>query len=116
MDAWLIVLIALVVIAVIAWALVRRSAQRAAERRRLAGEASAHRQQADSNVERARDLGREAESHRRQAEEHAAQAEEHATAADEHAAQASELEQRTKTAGEAAAFHDEQAADRESKL
>jgi len=61
-------------------------------------------------VEAERDLGH------RQAEQHAARANEHATAAAEHAEKAAKLEKGTQTAGKAAAFHDEQAAERERKL
>jgi hypothetical protein len=67
-------------------------------------------------VAKARDRGRDAEVHRRQAEEHAARAEEHAAAASEHAEKASALDRQVRTAGEAAAFHDAQAAEREEKL
>ena len=111
-----IVIAAIVVIALLAALARRRAAEREIERERLSGEASAYRNQADSSVARARERGREAETHRRQAEEHAARAEEHAAAADEHAEKAASLEQDVNTAGKAAAFHGKQAAEREDKL
>jgi hypothetical protein len=111
-----IVIAAIILVAVAAVLIRRRAAERELERRRLAGEASAHRDQAESNVSRARELGRDAELHRRQAEEHAAAAEEHAAAADEHAERATGLDRKVQTAGKAAARHDEQAAEREQKL
>ena len=107
---------AVIVIALIATMLRRNAAEREIEHERLSGEASAHRDQADSNVAKARERGREAEEHRRRAEEHAILAEEHATAASEHAEQAAALESQIRTAGESAAFHDSQAAEREAKL
>ena len=107
---------AIIVIALIAAMLRRNAAEREIEHERLSGEALAHRDQADSNVAKARERGRAAEEHRQQAEEHAIRAEEHAAAASEHAEQASTLESQVKTAGEAAAFHDSQAAEREEKL
>jgi FtsZ-interacting cell division protein ZipA len=111
-----IVIAAIVVIALIAALLRRRAAEHEIEQDRLSGEALAHRDQADSNVAKARERGREAEQHRSEAEEHAARADQHATAAAEHAEKASALEQQIQTAGKAAAFHDDQAAEREEKL
>jgi len=111
-----IVIAVLVVVGLLALMARRRAAEREIEAERLSGEAVAHRQQADSNVAKARERGRDAERHRRQAEQHAAQAEEHAAAASEHAEKAGTLEREVNTAGEAAAFHDRQAAEREEKL
>ena len=111
-----IVLAVLVVVGLLAVMARRRAAEREIEHERLSGEATAHRQQADSNVAKARERGRDAERHRRQAEDHAVRAEEHATAATEHAEKAGTLEREVRTAGEAAAFHDRQAAEREEKL
>jgi FtsZ-interacting cell division protein ZipA len=107
---------AIIVIALVATMLRRNAAEREIEHNRLSGEALAHRDQADSNVAKARERGREAEEHRRQAEEHAVRAEEHAAAASEHAEQASQLEGQIRIAGEAAARHDAAAAEREAKL
>lgn len=114
-------IIVIVVAALIAIALLvafarHRSAEREIEHDRLSSEAFAHRDQADSNVARAREVGREAEAERSEAERHAAVAEEHAQKADEHAQKASDLEKRVETAGRAAAFHDEQAAEREERI
>ena len=50
------------------------------------------------------------------AERHAVEAEEHAAAASEHAEKAAAYERQARTAGEAAACHDREAADREAKL
>ena len=111
-----IVIAAIVVIALIAAFLRSRSAEREIEQERLSSEAVAHRDQADSNVAKARERGREADEARRQAEEHAVRAEEHAAAATEKAEQAAALEQQIRTAGKAAAFHDDQAAEREEQL
>jgi len=111
-----IVIAAIVVVAAIAAWLRHRAAEREIEAERLSGEAVAHRDQADANVGRARERGREAKAHRRQAEEHAAKAEEHAAVADEHAEKAAELEGEVRRAGEAAAFHDNAAAEREEQL
>lgn len=119
MSTALIIAIVVVVLIVAALAVTfarRAAAEREIERKRLSGEASAHREQADSNVGRAKELGREAEVHRAEAERHAVAADEHAEAASEHAEKATKLEQSVQTAGKAAAFHDEQAADREEKL
>jgi ABC-type lipoprotein release transport system permease subunit len=107
---------AIVVIALIAAMVRRRNAEREIEQHRLSGEALAHRDQADSNVAKAQERGHEAELHRRQASEHAVRAEEHAAAASEHAEKATGLEREIQTAGQAAAFHDDQAAEREDKL
>jgi hypothetical protein len=113
----IVIVIAAVVLAAVAFTLIRRAAaEREIEHERVSGEAFAHRDQADANVARARDLGREAEEHRSEAARHAAAADEHALAAQEHAERATKLEQEVKTAGKAAAFHDEQAADREERL
>jgi hypothetical protein len=111
-----IVVAAVIVIALVAAMVRRQAAEREIEHDRLSGEAFAHRDQADANVARARELGREAEDARRQAEEHAIAADEHARAAQENAQRATELEGRVETAGRAAARHDEQAAEREDKL
>jgi hypothetical protein len=111
-----IIVAAVIVIALLAMLARRRAAEREIEQERLSGEALAHRDQADANVARARDRGRAAEEHRRQANEHAERAEEHATQAAEHAEKATELEGQVRTAGKAAAFHDDQAAEREAKL
>jgi len=94
----------------------RRAAEREIEHDRLSGEAVAHRDQAESNVARARERGRDADRHRTVAERHAVEAEEHAAAASEHAEKAAKLERQARTAGEAAARHDREAADREAKL
>lgn len=111
------IIIAIVVLAIVAFLVWRRvAAERAAEKARLAQEASAHREQADSNVARARELGSAAEVHRAEAERHAVAADEHAHAAQEHAEKASELESKIRTAGKSAARHDELATDREQKL
>jgi FtsZ-interacting cell division protein ZipA len=111
-----IVIAALIVVGLLVAMARRRAAEREIEQERLSGEALAHRDQADSNVARARERGRDAERHRREAEEHAVRAEEHAAAASEHAEKAGSLERQVRTAGEAAAFHDRQAAEREEKL
>jgi hypothetical protein len=111
-----IVIAAIVVIAAVAALLRSRAIEREIEQERLSGEALAHRDQADSNVARARERGREAERHRREAEQHAVRAEEHAAAAADHAEKAAALERQIQTAGRAAAFHDGQAAEREEKL
>jgi hypothetical protein len=112
----LIALAVLIVIGVAVTMLRKRAAEREIERERLSGEASAHRDQADSNVARARDLGHKAEEERAAAERHAIAADEHAKAAQEHAERATGLEEKTQNAGHAAAFHDKQAAEREEKL
>ncbi len=109
-------LAALLLIGLAASLLRKRALEREVEHDRLSGEASAHREQADSNIARARELGREAESERSEAERHAIAAEEHTEAAAAHAERARALEQRIRTAGSAAAFHDERAAEREQKL
>ena len=111
-----IVIAAIVLILAAVAFLRRRAAKREVERRRLAGEATAHRDQAESNVSRARDLGREAELQRRQAQEHQVAAQQHADAAEEHTVRATALDRKVQTAGKAAAFHDEKAAEREQKL
>lgn len=114
---WIISIIGILIAIAIAVSLERRSrAQKRIEHDRLTGEASAHREQADSNVARARELGREADEHRSEAERHAVAADEHTAAAQEHAEKASALENQVRTAGQSAARHDEQAADREQKL
>jgi hypothetical protein len=119
MSAVLIIVIvvaALVVLGLVITMGRRRAAEREIEHERMSGEAAAHRDQADANVAKARERGRDAERHRRQAEEHAVRAEEHAAAATEHAEKAGTLERQVRTAGEAASFHDRQAAEREEKL
>src|SRR5918996_3655921 len=104
------VIAGVLILLVVAFVLFRRAATgRAARRERLASEASAHRVQAEANVARARELGREAEEHRRQAEEHAALADEHAEKAAEHAERAAELEDTVGRAGRAADFHEDHA-------
>ena len=61
-----IVIAVIVVVALVAAQLRRRAAEREIEQERLSGEAVAHREQADSNVAKARERGQEAELHRRQ--------------------------------------------------
>ena len=62
-----IVIAAILVVAVIASMLRRRAAEREIEQERLSGEAAAHRDQADSQIARARETGQEADLHRAQA-------------------------------------------------
>jgi hypothetical protein len=113
---FIIVLAVLVLVGLAVTMVRRRAVEREIEADRISGEAFAHRDQAESNVARARDLGQEAEEERKRAEQHAIAADEHAQAAQEHAERATSLEQKVETAGRAAAFHDDQAAEREERL
>ena len=104
-------------VAVVASLLRRRAAEREIERRRLSGEASAHRQQADSNVsraQRARARGRASPPPGRRARGEGRGARRGSRRARREGDRARAA--RSETAGKAAAFHDEQAAEREQKL
>jgi hypothetical protein len=115
MSAVLIVIIgAAVVLAVAAVLYVRHlQTERVIEGQRLDDEADAYRRQAGVNVERARELGREAGEQRDLAERHAELSDQHATTAQQHAERAAELEGAVSSAGEAAARHEAAAAERE---
>jgi hypothetical protein len=110
----IVIIVAAVVVAVGALAYVRHaSAERVIEGQRLDDEVGIYRRQASVNVDRARELGREADEQRRLAERHAALSDQHAATAQEHAERAAELEGAVSTAGEAAARHEAAAAERE---
>ena len=110
-----IVIAALVVIAAIAVLLRHRAAEREIEHERLSGEAVAHRDQADANVSRARERGREADVHRRQVRGTRRPRRGARGRGDRARREGRGTEQQVRTAGEAAAFHRE-AAEREDKL
>ena len=107
-----IIAIAVVVALVLSYAR-HASAERVIEGQRLDDEADAYRQQAGVNVERARELGREAGEQRDLAERHAELSDQHAATAQQHAERAAELEGAVSSAGEAGARHEAAAAERE---
>jgi HAMP domain-containing protein len=114
-SAVLIVVIVAAVLAAVAVLLYIRhaSAERVIERGRLGDEVDIYREQASVNVERARELGREADEHRQLAEQHAELSDQHAATAHQHAERAAELEGAVSSAGEAAARHEAAAQERE---
>ena len=115
--AVILIIIAVVIVVILAVLYLRhRSAEREIERRRLRDEAGAHRQEADAKIIRARELGQQASEHRATAEQHAELADRHAETAQQHAEKAAQLEDGVRTAGDAAARHDKEAAEREQKL
>ena len=112
-----IVIAAIVVVALLAVQLRRSAAEREIEQERLSGEAVAHRDQADSNVSRARERGQEAELHRRQAD----RTRREARSSTPPRRPSTPSRRPNSTAGphapaKAAAFHDEKAAEREEQL
>lgn len=112
----LIVIAGAIVLFLLTAMVMRARAERDIERRRVVGEWGAHRDVADTNRARARELGAEAQVHREAASEHAALADEHAQAAEAHAEQAQQFERELGDAGAAATRHEAAAEEREEKL
>jgi FtsZ-interacting cell division protein ZipA len=116
MSTALIIVIAVVAAALIAYGVWRAIEDRRARRAVLEQRAAGHRQEADAAIASARDLGTEAEAHRIEAQQHGELAERHQEEAERHAAEAHEAEQATARKGRMAARHDRQAADLEEEV
>lgn len=111
-----------ILVLLVAAILRQRANKREQMRAMLDTEAAEHRQEADANVERARELKPEADrkrveagQHEQAAAEHERAAAEHQEAADSAKAEAQRIDERARSAGNAAARHDSEAAEREER-